>query len=236
MEYRIPFNKPFIAGKELYYVAQSVLGGHTSGDGPFTAKCRDALKAQLGVHDALLTPSCTAALEMSALLVGVEPGDEVIVPSFTFVSAVNAFVMRGAVPVFADIRGDTLNLDETKLEELIPGAEELAQLFDDISIRARQVGVEVNRMNPEPTEAGAFYSKTSYQMSIAGEYHDVARVLTEIASLSRIVTPVELDMQPFPQPDLFPEYESPVLANFRIETYVLPDGTAPPPPGEGVGR
>ena len=124
----------------------------------------------------------------------------------------------------------------TKLEELIPGAEELAQLFDDISIRARQVGVEVNRMNPEPTEAGAFYSKTSYQMSIAGEYHDVARVLTEIASLSRIVTPVELDMQPFPQPDLFPEYESPVLANFRIETYVLPDGTAPPPPGEGVGR
>jgi Tfp pilus assembly protein PilO len=122
----------------------------------------------------------------------------------------------------------------SKLEELIPAAEELAGLFDDISIRARQVGVEVNRMIPEPTEAGAFYSRTSYEMSIVGEYHAVARVLTEIASLSRIVTPVELDMQLFPQPELFPDYESPVLANFRIETYVLPDETAlPPPQAEG---
>jgi Tfp pilus assembly protein PilO len=125
----------------------------------------------------------------------------------------------------------------TKLEELIPAAEELAGLFDDISLRARQAGVEVNKMIPEPTETGSFYSKTSYEMSIVGEYQDVARVLTEIASLSRIVTPVELDMQPFPQPELFPEYEAPVLANFRIETYVLPDQTAPssPLPAEGVG-
>lgn len=124
----------------------------------------------------------------------------------------------------------------SKLEELIPAAEELAGLFDDISIRARQVGVEVNRMIPEPTEAGSFYSRTSYEMSIIGEYHDVARVLTEIASLSRIVTPVELDMQLYTQPELFPDYESPVLANFRIETYVLPDEAALPPPGEGVGE
>jgi len=123
-----------------------------------------------------------------------------------------------------------------KLEELIPGAEEVAGLVDDISIRARLAGVEVNRILPEPTEPGAFYSKTSYEMSIVGEYHAVARVLTEIASLSRIVTPVDLDMQPFPQPQLFPDIESPVLANFRIETYVLPDaGATPPADGSGVG-
>ena len=123
-----------------------------------------------------------------------------------------------------------------KLEELIPAAEEVPGLIDDISVRARRSGVEVNRILPEPTEPGAFYSKTSYGMSIVGEYHDVARVLTEIASLPRIVTPVELDMQPFAQANLFPDYVAPVLANFRIETYVLPEGGAmPPTPGEAAG-
>ena len=122
-----------------------------------------------------------------------------------------------------------------RLEELIPALEEVPGLVDDISIRARQAGVDVNRILPEPTEPGAFYSKTSYEMSIVGEYHDVARVLTEIASLPRIVTPIELTMQLFQQADLFPEYESPVQANFRIETYVLPEqGTLPSPAPEGA--
>lgn len=122
-----------------------------------------------------------------------------------------------------------------RLEELIPALEEVPGLVDDISIRARQAGVDVNRILPEPTEPGAFYSKTSYEMSIVGEYHDVARVLTDIASLPRIVTPIELTMQLFQQADLFPEYESPVQANFRIETYVLPEqGTLPSPAPEGA--
>lgn len=112
-----------------------------------------------------------------------------------------------------------------KLEELIPAAEEVAGLLDDISVRARQVGVEVNRMVPEPPESGAFYSKTSYDLRVIGEYHSVARFLTEVASLARIVTPVELDIQPYPQPLQFPEYASPIMASFRIETFVLPEST-----------
>ncbi|MEJ2205968.1 MAG: type 4a pilus biogenesis protein PilO [Gemmatimonadota bacterium] len=122
-----------------------------------------------------------------------------------------------------------------RLEQLIPALEEVPGLVDDINIRARRAGVDVNRILPEPTEPGPFYSRTSYEMSIVGEYHDVARVLTDIASLPRIVTPIELSMQLFQQADLFPEYESPVLASFRIETYVLPEEGAPAPPAaEGV--
>lgn len=117
--YRIPFNKPAIMGNELRYVAEAIALGHTAGDGSFTAKCQGLLEESLGVPRALLTTSCTHALEMAALLLDIHPGDEVIVPSFTFVSTVNAFVLRGAVPVFADIREDTLNLDERRLEELI---------------------------------------------------------------------------------------------------------------------
>ena len=98
---------------------QALTRGRLSGDGPFTKQCHTLLEQSLGVHKALLTTSCTAALEMSAHLLNIEPGDEVIVPSFTFVSSINAFVLRGATPVFADIRPDTLNIDETKLEALI---------------------------------------------------------------------------------------------------------------------
>lgn len=119
------------------------------------------------------------------------------------------------------------------LEELIPAAEEVAGLLDDISERARRSGVEQNRFNPEPSEQGQFYNKTSYEMAVVGEYHDVARFLTEIASLPRIVTPVELDLTLFDQVDVYPELESPVLASFRIETYVLPEQTAAPAPAEG---
>ncbi len=115
----IPFNRPSIVGKEMEYVAQAVANGHISGDGEFTKRCHHLLEETLGVKKALLTTSCTHALEMAALLLAIQPGDEVIVPSFTFVSTINAFVLRGACPVFADIRPDTLNLDEDKLEGLI---------------------------------------------------------------------------------------------------------------------
>jgi dTDP-4-amino-4,6-dideoxygalactose transaminase len=116
---RIPFNKPSMVGNELEYIAQAVQSGHISGDGVFTKKCHAWLENHLGVPKALLTSSCTHALEMAALLLDIQPGDEVIVPSFTFVSTINAFVLRGARPVFSDIRPDTLNLDERHLEHLI---------------------------------------------------------------------------------------------------------------------
>lgn len=115
----IPFNKPFMTGEEMSYIAQAHANGHLSGDGPFTRYCNQWLEGQTGCAKALLTHSCTAALEMSALLLALEPGDEVIMPSFTFVSTANAFVLQGAVPVFVDIRPDTLNLDESLIEAAI---------------------------------------------------------------------------------------------------------------------
>jgi len=116
---RIPFNKPFIVGKELYNIAQAVINGHLAGDGPFTKKCNAWLGKRLGCTNALLTHSCTAALEMAAILCDIGSRDEVIMPSFTFVSTANAFVLRGAVPVFVDIRPDNLNLDDKKIEQAI---------------------------------------------------------------------------------------------------------------------
>jgi len=115
----IPVNKPSLAGNEFCYMAEVMSHGHVSGDGSFTGKCEALLGDLLRADKVLLTPSCTQALEMAALLLDIEPGDEVIVPSFTFVSTANAFVLRGARPVFADIRPDTLNLDEAHLEHLI---------------------------------------------------------------------------------------------------------------------
>lgn len=111
----VDFNSPLPVGNERQYVLQALESGHISGDGPFTKRCHALLQEWLGVHRVLLTTSCTHALDMSAILLGVEPGDEVIIPDFTFVSTVNAFVLRGARPVFVDIRPDTLNLDESKL-------------------------------------------------------------------------------------------------------------------------
>lgn len=115
----IPFNKPYMTGKELSYIAQAHGRGHLAGDGDFTRLCHRWLEESTGTHAALLTHSCTAALEMAAILADLQPGDEVIMPSYTFVSTANAFVLRGAVPVFVDIRPDTLNIDETKIEEAI---------------------------------------------------------------------------------------------------------------------
>lgn len=115
----VPFNRPSATGKEFHYIRRAIDNMHLSGDGPFTRQCHTLLEEALGVPKALLTTSCTHALDMAAILLDIQPGDEVIVPSFTFVSTVNAFVLRGAKPVFADIRPDTLNLDETQLERLI---------------------------------------------------------------------------------------------------------------------
>jgi dTDP-4-amino-4,6-dideoxygalactose transaminase len=115
----IGFNRPFLTGREVEYLQQAAEAGHFSGDGAFTRRCHAALESITGASRALLTTSCTDALELAALLLDVEPGDEVIVPSFTFVSTANAWVLRGAVPVFVDIRRDTLNIDERRIEALI---------------------------------------------------------------------------------------------------------------------
>ncbi len=115
----IPFNKPYMTGRELWYIAQAHTNGHLAGDGMYTNKCRTWLETFTGTKKALLTHSCTAALEMAAILANIQPGDEVIMPSYTFVSTANAFVLRGGVPVFVDIRPDTLNIDETKIEAAI---------------------------------------------------------------------------------------------------------------------
>ena len=119
MTISIPFNRPCLAGNEYKYIAEAIANGHASGDGPFTGRCHELLERELGVPKVLLTTSCTHALEMAAILLDCGPGDEVIMPSFTFVSTANAFVLRGARIVFCDIRPDTLNLDERQLEGLI---------------------------------------------------------------------------------------------------------------------
>lgn len=116
---KIHFNRPYMTGKELYYIAEAKFGNKLAGDGAFTKRCHSWLEEYTNCNKALLTHSCTAALEMAALLLNIEPGDEVIMPSYTFVSTANAFVLRGAIPVFVDIREDTLNIDERLIEAAI---------------------------------------------------------------------------------------------------------------------
>ena len=118
-EEHIPYNWPHMTGKELYYIAEAHFNGRLAGDGPFTKRCHKWLEENTGCRKALLTHSCTAAMEMAALLLDIKPGDEIIMPSFTFVSTANAFVLRGGVPVFVDIRPDTLNLNEELIEAAI---------------------------------------------------------------------------------------------------------------------
>jgi dTDP-4-amino-4,6-dideoxygalactose transaminase len=119
MSFRIPFNKPSLQGSEIDHVLAAINNGHISGDGAFTKRCHTLLEQIVGCGKALLTTSCTDALELSSLLLELRPEDEVVLPSFTFVSTVNAFALRGVRPVFADVRPDTLNLDERQLEGLI---------------------------------------------------------------------------------------------------------------------
>lgn len=115
----LPFNRPYAVGREFDYIRQAIENRHLAGNGPFTRRCQTWLEASVGSRKALLTHSCTAALEMCALLADIQPGDEVIMPSFTFVSTANAFVLRGAIPIFVDIRPDTLNIDETQIESAV---------------------------------------------------------------------------------------------------------------------
>lgn len=115
----IPFNKPYMTGKELHYIAETHARGHMAGDGHFTRLCNQWLEQRIGCRKAMLTHSCTAALEIAAIVAGIGAGDEVIMPSYTFVSTANAVALRGAVPVFVDIHPDTLNIDETKIEAAI---------------------------------------------------------------------------------------------------------------------
>ncbi|MFZ0278251.1 MAG: dTDP-4-amino-4,6-dideoxygalactose transaminase [Candidatus Sulfotelmatobacter sp.] len=119
MDFRIPFNRPCLAGNEYKYIAEAIANGQASGDGPFTRRCHELLERELQAPKVLLTTSCTHALEMAAILLDCGPDDEIIIPSFTFVSTANAFALRGARIVFADIRPDTLNLDESRLQSLI---------------------------------------------------------------------------------------------------------------------
>lgn len=139
--HQIPFNKPFIAGKELFYIAQAVALGNISGDGHFTQKCSTLLEDRFGIHKVLMTPSCTAALEMAAMLCDLGPGDEVIMPSFTFVSTANAVVRLGARPVFVDIRPDTLNIDDALIEDAI--TERTKAIFP---VHYAGVGCEMDRI------------------------------------------------------------------------------------------
>lgn len=149
---RIPFNWPHMTGKELYYIAEAHFNGSLAGDGPFTKRCHKWLESKTGCNKGLLTHSCTAALEMAALLLDIQPGDEVIMPSYTFVSTANAFVLRGGVPVFVDIREDTLNLDEKLIESAItPRTRAIVPVhyagvaceMDKIMAIARQHGLKV---------------------------------------------------------------------------------------------
>ena len=138
---RIPFNKASFSGNEYVYLGKALESGHVTGDGGFTRQCSEFLETTLDIPKALLTTSCTHALEMAALLLDIKPGDEVIVPSFTFVSTINAFVLRGARPVFIDIRQDTLNLDETQLEGLIS-----SQTRAVVPVHYAGVGCEMDRI------------------------------------------------------------------------------------------
>jgi dTDP-4-amino-4,6-dideoxygalactose transaminase len=148
--HRIPFNKPAIVGDELRYIREAVESGHLSGDGSFTKRCSGLLERELGVRRALLTPSCTHALEMCALLLDVGPGDEVVVPSFAFVSTVNAFVLRGAQPVFVDVRPDTLNLDEKLVAERVTPRTRAI-----VALHYAGVGCEMDELGRIARESGA---------------------------------------------------------------------------------
>jgi dTDP-4-amino-4,6-dideoxygalactose transaminase len=149
VSFRIPFNKPGLTGNEWRYVAECIALGHTSGDGIFTLKCHQFLERLLGAPKVLLTTSCTHALEMAAILVNIQPGDEVIVPSFTFASTANAFVLRGARPVFVDIRPDTLNLDERLIERAITQRTKAI-----MPVHYAGVGCEMERINDIARQAG----------------------------------------------------------------------------------
>lgn len=159
---KIEFNRPYMTGKELYYIAQAHFGHIFSGDGPFTKKCHRWLEETTDCSKALLTHSCTAALEMSAILADVRPGDEIIMPSYTFVSTANAFVLRGGTPVFVDIRPDTLCIDETKIEAAIT-----RQTKAIVPVHYAGVGCEMDVINDIAEQSGALVIEDAAQGILA---------------------------------------------------------------------
>ncbi|MFH1800881.1 MAG: dTDP-4-amino-4,6-dideoxygalactose transaminase [Candidatus Omnitrophota bacterium] len=155
---KIPFNKPFFIGKEIEYIKKSVKTGHIAGDGLFTRKCHVLLEKKLNAKKVLLTTSCTSALEMTAILCGVKPGDEVILPSYTFVSTANAFYLRGAKPVFVDIRPDTLNIDESKINQAVTKRTKVI-----VPVHYAGVGCEMDRIMKIARDNGLYVVEDAAQ-------------------------------------------------------------------------
>ena len=172
MTISIPFNRPCLAGNEYKYIAEAIANGHASGDGPFTRRCHELLERELAVPKVLLTTSCTHALEMAAILLDCGPGDEIILPSFTFVSTANAFVLRGAKIVFADIRPDTLNLDESRLEALItPRTKAIVPVhYAGVSCNMDAIGLIAQRHGTRIVEDNAHALFARYQGKYTGTF------------------------------------------------------------------
>jgi dTDP-4-amino-4,6-dideoxygalactose transaminase len=158
----IPFNKPHMTGKELWYIAQAHAAGQLAGDGEFTKRCSAWLEQRTGARKALLTHSCTAALEMAALLAHLQPGDEVIMPSFTFVSTANAFALRGATPVFVDVRPDTLNIDERLIRDAVT-----ARTRAIVPVHYAGVGCEMDEIMSIAAEHGLLVIEDAAQALMA---------------------------------------------------------------------
>ncbi|GAA2267397.1 dTDP-4-amino-4,6-dideoxygalactose transaminase [Nonomuraea roseoviolacea subsp. roseoviolacea] len=172
----VPFNRPYVSERELDYVAQAVRNGRTCGDGPFTRRASALLRELTGARHALLTTSCTHALEMSALLLDLRPGDEVIVPSFTFMSTANAYALRGAVPVFADCRPDTLNLDERLVEEAVTERTRAIAVvhYAGVACAMEELGKIADRYGLALVEDNAHGLGGSYQGRPLGSFGDMA--------------------------------------------------------------
>ena len=172
----IPFNRPFLTGKELTYIQRAMENGHLSGDGEFTHKCHSLLERLTGSPKALLTTSCTHALEMCALLLDIQEGDEFIVPSFSFVTTANAFVLRGAKPVFIDIRPDTLNLAESDLEDLIsPRTKAIVALhYAGVACEMDAILEVANRFDIPVVEDSALGLFGKYKGKPLGSFGDLA--------------------------------------------------------------
>jgi dTDP-4-amino-4,6-dideoxygalactose transaminase len=174
-EQRIPFNWPHMTGKELYYIAEAHFNGRLAGDGPFTKRCHSWLEERTGCSKALLTHSCTGALEMAALLLDIQPGDEIIMPSYTFVSTANAFVLRGGIPVFVDIREDTLNLNEHLIDAAItPRTRAIAPVhYAGVSCEMDTIISIAKRNNLKVVEDAAQGVMASYKGRALGSMGDI---------------------------------------------------------------
>jgi dTDP-4-amino-4,6-dideoxygalactose transaminase len=175
----IPFNKPYLVGNELQYIEEACRLNKLSGDGAFTKKCQAWLEEHTGCKRALLTQSGTAALEMAAMLIDTQPGDEIILPSFTFVSTANAFLLRGGVPVFVDIRSDTLNIDESKIEAAITPKTKAI-----VPVHYAGVGCNMSAINEIAQRHNLYVIEDAAQAMIASYQHQALGTLGHLAALS----------------------------------------------------